>query len=127
MLLGSSSIGQQALAFAPQYAVQAPAGPPLCTLTVALLRADGTPVVGALVEARAVRPFINNCFVGDMTVQAETNGAGIASLALIAAGAGIFAWRVRAFDGEDLLLDREAETPPGVAVLREVSRVPRLQ
>lgn len=126
MLLGAEALGRRALADAPRYSVLLAAGPALCELRVALFDAAGAPVVGATVEAAPLRRFIGGWYVGDLTVSTTTDTAGAASLRLVAAGAGVFAWRVRAFDGADLLLDREAETPAGVAVLRAVARVPRV-
>ena len=126
MLLGAEALCSRALAAAPLYAEAVPAGPTLCVLSVALRRPDGSAVVGATVRAEPLLRFIGGWYVADLALSTTTNAAGVASMTLVAGGAGVFAWRVRAFDGADLLLDREAETPAGVAVLRAVARVPRL-
>lgn len=126
MLLGAESLATSALAAPPAYAAEVPEGPYLCALSVALRALDGAALAGATVRAQPLLRFIGGWYVGDLAVTAVTDAAGVANLTLVAGDPGTFPWRVQAWDAGGLVLDREAQTPAGVAVLRARARVPRL-
>jgi len=126
MLLGAEALGLRALAHAPAYAAAVPLGPAVCVLSVALRTPDAAPVAGATVQATPLRRFIGGWYVGDLGISTTTDATGTASLTLVATDPGKFGWRVRAWREGVLVVDQEAKAPAGLAVLRAVSRPPRL-